>query len=175
MSRISTLAMSVALLLLAPLSFFPASAQNQADVDAIHQLLDQYNQLEEDMDMMGQAPLMIDDRVWIGPGAGRRTDQAENMRLQQAQFDIMKKTMPGIQWMVDDRDFLIRFHAGGRAAIASFYRYATYLIPPGTPPALSDGLAATQPMAFTIVLEKSGGEWKMVHTHVSNLVPPAGG
>lgn len=160
--------------LLTALFSLPATAQNQADLDAIHELLDRYNQLEEAMDMAGQTSLMSEDRVWIGSGMGRRTDQAANMRLQQAQFDLMQQTIPGITWMVDDRDLLIRFHAGGRVAIASFYRYGTYLIPPGTPPEIADGLAAPQPMAFTVVMEKTGGDWKIVHTHVSNLIPPTG-
>jgi ketosteroid isomerase-like protein len=161
--------------LLTVLFSLPAKAQNQADLDAIHELLDHYNQLEEAMDMAGQASLMSEERVWIGPtGMGRRTDQAENMKLQQAQFDLMQKTIPGIIWMVDDRDLLVRFYAGGRAAIASFYRYSTYLIPPGTPPEVAAGLAALQPGAFTVVLEKTGGDWKIVHTHVSSLLPPAG-
>lgn len=151
-----------------------ASAQSQADIDAVNRLLDQYAQLEEAMDMASQAALISPDRVWIAQAAGRRTDQAKNMQIQQAQMDLLKKTMPGIQWFVEDRDRLVRFHASGNVAIASFFRYSTYLIPPGTPPEVSEGLANVPANAVSVVMEKAGGEWKIVHTHFSNLGPPAG-
>src|SRR6266480_1490207 len=63
-----------------------ASAQRQGDVDAINRLIDRYGALEDAMDMNGQAQLMSADRVWIAQGGGRRTDQATNMRIQQAAF-----------------------------------------------------------------------------------------
>ncbi|MBT8397624.1 MAG: hypothetical protein KJN92_11690, partial [Gemmatimonadetes bacterium] len=47
------------------LSFHQLNAQNQRDIDSVHQLLDRYTELEESMDMMGQAQLMSPDRVWI--------------------------------------------------------------------------------------------------------------
>jgi hypothetical protein len=83
--------------------------------------------------------------------------------------------MQGLKWFVDDRDRLVKFYGGGRAAVASFYRYMTYIIPADAPPEMAEPLAATQPMTFTLVLEKSEGEWKIVHTHVSNLAPAPGG
>ncbi|MGW8267978.1 MAG: hypothetical protein ACWGSQ_16545, partial [Longimicrobiales bacterium] len=57
-----------------------ASAQSQADIDAVNRLLDQYAELEEAMDMPSQARLISEDRVWVSQGFGRRTDQAKNMR-----------------------------------------------------------------------------------------------
>lgn len=151
------------------------SAQNQRDVDAINALIDRYGQLEETMDMAAQAALMSEDRVWVGNGAGRRTDQAKNMLIQQAQFDLLKETVPGIRWLIEDRDRLIRFYGNGSVAVASFFRYSTYLIPPETPPEIAAGLGPVPPTVFTAVVERQGGEWKIVHTHVSNLAPPAGG
>jgi len=151
------------------------SAQNRGDIEAINQLLDRYGALEEAMDMMTQATLMSEDRVWVGDGVGRRTDQSKNMIIQQATFDLLKETVPGIRWFVEDRDRLIRFYGNGNVAVVSFFRYATYLVPPETPPEIAEGFADSPPTAFTAVMEKSGGEWKIVHTHVSNLVPPAAG
>jgi len=58
------------------------AAQRQADVDAINRLIDRYGALEDAMDMNAQAQLMTPDRVWVAQGAGRRTDQATNMRIQ---------------------------------------------------------------------------------------------
>ena len=34
--------------------------------------------------------------------------------------------------------------------------------------------AVANPVAITLVPEKQVGEWKIVHTHGSNLVPPRG-
>ncbi len=150
----------------------PLSGQNQRDVDAVNQLLDRYTELEEAMDMTAQAQLMSEDRVWVGPGSGRRTDQAKNMRLQAAQFELTRTAIPGIRWFVDDTERMVRFYGDGQVAVASFFRYTTYIIPPSAPPSMAENLAATQPLAVTLVLEKSNGEWKIVHTHISNLIPP---
>lgn len=150
------------------------SAQSQTDIDAVHRLLDQYAELEEAMDMPSQARLISENRVWVSQGFGRRTDQAKNMRIQEAQMALLQETMPGIRWFVEDRDRLVRFHGDGSVAIASFFRYSTYLIPPGTPPEVSEGLDQVPASAVTVVMEKVGGEWKIVHTHFSDLGPPAG-
>src|SRR3989454_7448254 len=103
----------------------PASAQRQGDVDAINRLIDRYGVLEDAMDMNGQAQLMSADRVWIAQGAGRRTDQATNMRIQQAAFDQLKKRLPGVQTFTEDRDRLVKFYSNGSVAVASFFRYTT--------------------------------------------------
>jgi len=149
----------------------PARAQRQTDVDAINRLIDQYGATEDAMDMPAQARLMSADRVWIGPGTGRRTDQAQNMRIQQAAYDGLKKQMPGLQAFTEDRDRLIRFHANGAIAIASFYRYTTTVVPPNTPLDVARAAANVPPGAVTLVLEKQDGVWKIVHTHVSDLLP----
>ena len=147
----------------------PASAQRQTDVDAINRLIDQFGALEDAMDMSAQAKLMTVDRVWIAQGAGRRTDQATNMRIQQAAYDALKKQAPGIQIFTEDRDRLIKFHANGSVAIASFYRYTTIVLPPNAPPDLVKAAAAAPAVTITLVLEKRDGEWKIVHTHASSL------
>lgn len=148
----------------------PVPAQRQADVDAINRLIDQYGATEDAMDMTAQAKLMATDRVWIAPGGGRRTDQATNMRIQQAAYEALKKQVPGIQTFTEDRDRLIKFYANGAVAIASFYRYTTTVLPPNAAPEVR-AAAAVPPGAVTLALEKRNGEWKIVHTHVSNLVP----
>jgi ketosteroid isomerase-like protein len=168
--RVLCLFLTLPLFLMAPLS-----AQSQRDLDAVHQLLNQYTETEEAMDMTAQARLMREDRVWIGAGAGRRTDQAKNMRLQAAQFELTRTAIPGIRWFVDDTDLLVKFYGGGNVAVASFFRYTTYIIPADAPPDMAEALGNTQPGAITLVLEKSDGEWKIVHTHFSNLTPPSGG
>ena len=158
-------------LLLAGSLVFPtlAAAQRQSDLDAINRLIDQYGELEDKMDMNAQAKLMTPDRVWVSQGGGRRTDQATNMRIQQAGLDALKKQVPGLETFTEDRDRLIRFHGNGQVATASFYRYTTFVLPPNTPAEVAKDLAAPAPAAATLVLEKRDGGWKIVHTHFSNL------
>jgi hypothetical protein len=154
----------------------PLPAQGRPDLDAIHRLIDQYGQTEDAGDMMAQAKLMSADRVWIGQApAGRQTDQAMNMRAQQAQYDVQKKLVPGLQWFTQARDRLVKFYGNAAVAVASFYWYREPVIPGGTARDVAQGIeAAATPVAITLVLEKQGGEWKIVHTHVSYLVPPRG-
>lgn len=148
-----------------------AAAQRQADTDAINQLIDRYGALEDAMDMAGQAQLMSPDRVWIGQGQGRRTDQAANMRIQQAGMDQLEAMVPGIKTITEDRDRVIRFYGNGSVAVASFYRYTTTILPPDTPPDIAVQFQPTPPGVVTLVIEKRDGGWKIVHTHFSNLVP----
>ena len=155
-------------------SVFALTAQNRADVDAVNKVIDQYGQTEDAGDMVAQAKLMAPDRVWVGTApAGRQTDQAMNMRAQQAQYDVQKKLVTGLQWFTQARDRLVKFYGNGAVAVASFYWYREPVIPAGTSREIAQGIeAAATPVAITLVLEKQGGEWKMVHTHVSYLIPP---
>jgi hypothetical protein len=57
-------------------------------------------------------------------------------------------------------------------AVASFYWYRSFVLPANAPDDLVQDFAQSQPMAFTTVLEKRDGEWKIVHTHVSALGLP---
>jgi ketosteroid isomerase-like protein len=158
-------------LLLAAGLVMPAvvTAQRQSDIDAINQLIDQYGELEDKMDMTGQAKLMTSDRVWLSQGGGRRTNQTTNMRIQQANYDALKKQVPGVQTITEDRDRLIKFHGNGQVAIASFYRYTTVVLPPNTPAEVAEAVGSPPPAVATLVLEKRDGSWKIVHTHFSNL------
>lgn len=156
---------------LALVSPAPVVAQRQADLDAINQLIDRYGSTEDAMDMTAQAQLMVADRIWIGQGAGRRTDQAANMRIQQAGMDQLRKTVPGMQTFTEDRDRLIRFYGNASVAVASFYRYTTRILPAGVSREVADGLPALLPAVVTMVLEKRDQGWKIVHTHFSSLGP----
>jgi hypothetical protein len=146
-------------------------AQHQPDSDAINRLIDRYIALDDSMDMVGQAKLMSPDRVWIAQGEGRRTDQALGMRLMQAQYNALKKQVPGIQMFGEARDRLVRFYGSGSVAVASFYRHTTLVAPPDTPPDLAKELGALPAAAWTMVLEKRDGQWQIVHTHSSRLAP----
>jgi ketosteroid isomerase-like protein len=159
--------------LLAASLVFPTltSAQGKSETDAINRLIDQYGELEDKMDMNGQAKLMTSDRVWVAQNAGRRTDQAANMRIQQAGFDALRKQVPGVETFTEDRDRLIKFYGNGQVAVASFYRYTTMVLPPNTPADVAKANAPLPPSAATLVLEKRDGGWKIVHTHFSDLAP----
>jgi ketosteroid isomerase-like protein len=146
-----------------------AASQKQSDVDAVNKVIDQYGATEDAMDMQAQARLMIADRVWVAQGGGRRTDQATNMRIQQAGFDAFKKLIPGVQRFTEDRDRVIRFHGKGSVAVASFYRYVTVVVPPNTPAEVARTTANIPAAVVTLVLEKRDDDWKIVHTHISVL------
>jgi hypothetical protein len=149
-------------------------AQGSGDEDAINRLIDQYSQLEDAVDMTVQAALMTADRIWIAQASGRRTNQAMNMRIQQAGFDVRNEILPGVQWFTDARDRIIRFYGRGDVAVASFYWYRTFVLPANAPDDLVQNAVQPQPSVITMVLEKQGGDWKIVHTHNSALGPPVG-
>jgi len=154
----------------------PVGAQDKADMEAIHKLIDQYCKTEDAGDLVSQTKLMTADRVWIGPGGGRRTDQDMNMRMQQAGADEGKKLVPEIKWFTEAQDRLIKIYGNGTVAVASFYWYRTFVLPAITPMDVIK-LFGNQPspIAMTQVLVKERGEWKIAHTHVSLLNPPASG
>jgi len=144
--------------------------QDSAETVAINRLIDEYVRLEDARDMSSQSKLMTPDRVWIGAGTGRRSNQAMNMQLQQAGFDARGSLEPGVVTFTEARDRQIRVYGGGTAAVASFYWYQMIIPGPDTPPAVAATLTAPTPLVFTIVLVKEGGDWKIAHTHNSRLV-----
>jgi len=143
-----------------------------ADLAAINTLIDDYSQTEDDGTLLEQAKLMSDDRVWIGNnGAGRITNQSLNMNMQQTQVDVLFKSISGIKWFTDARDRLIKFYGDGNVAVASFYWYRTFVLPPNTSFENRDIMSKQpDPIAMSLVLEKKEGNWKIVHTHTSLLV-----
>jgi ketosteroid isomerase-like protein len=149
-------------------------AQDKADVEAIHKLIDEYGKTEDAGDMTAQAKLMTADRTWIGPqGRGRMTNQAMNMEFQQAQLDEMKKMVPGLRWFMDARDRIVKFYGNGKVAVASFYWYRMAVIPGDTPLEIQEVINSfTLPGVITLVLTKEGNNWKIAHTHSSSLLPP---
>jgi len=151
-----------------------ASAQGSGDEDAINRLIDQYNRLEDARDMAAQSELMTADRIWIAQANGRRTNQAMNMQIQQAGFDVQNEILPGVQWFTDARDRIIRFYGSGDVAVASFYWYRRFVLPANATDEQVQNAVQPQPAVITMVLEKQGGDWKIVHTHNSALGPPVG-
>jgi ketosteroid isomerase-like protein len=163
-------AMKTTILLLSFFTFSLTFAQDKSDMDAINKVLDQYLQTEIAGNMMAQANLMTPDRIWIGQGQGRRTNQQLNMQLQQAQIDEEKKLVPGLKVFIDERDRIVRFYGNGTVAVASFYWYTTYIVPASTPPEIVKMFnTPVPPSVFTLVLVKEQGDWKIAHTHESDL------
>jgi ketosteroid isomerase-like protein len=146
-----------------------AIAERQTDVDAINRVLEQYRATEDASDLVGQSKLMTTDRVWVSQFAGgRRVDNVGNMKIQQAEADRRKHVVPGLVQFTEDREPLIRFYGDGQVAVASFFRYVTRVFPPG-PAAEVIKTYAPSNETMTVVLEKRGSDWKIVHTHVSRL------
>jgi ketosteroid isomerase-like protein len=146
-----------------------AFAQKQSDVDAINRLLERYRATEDASDLVSQGKLMTPDRVWVSQFAGgRRVDNVENMRIQQAHADRRKKVLPGLVQFTEDREPLLRFYGGGDVAVVSYFRYVTRIFPADSSEELKREYAPSNEM-MTLVLEKKDGDWKIVHTHVSRL------
>lgn len=152
--------------------FFSVSFASDTELDAINKLIDNYARTEDSGRLIDQAKMMSEDRIWIGAnGAGRITDQAYNMNMQQSQADAMLNTFKGIEWFTDTRDRLIKIFGDGQFAVASFYWYRTFILPSSLD-AKKRNMMQKQPdpAAITLVLEKRSGSWKIVHTHSSSLV-----
>ena len=169
-----SLSLRLAVFLMMAVGASPLLAQSGADQDAINSLIDRYSELEDAADMAAQAQLMSADRVWISQWAGRMTNQDMNMRLQQAGFDAQNEFLPGVQWFTDDRDRIIRIYGNGSVAVASFYRYRAFVLPADTPTEVAQNVVQPTPAVVTLVLEKRDGDWKIVHTHISQLSQPPG-
>ncbi len=146
-------------------------AQDKADVEAINKLIDDYCKTEDASDMKAQAKLMTADRIWIGtPGGGRMTNQTMNMEMQQTQMNENKKMVPGIKWFTDARDRIIKFYGKGKVAVVSFYWYRRFVLPADTTMEIQQlFIVQPQPLVATQVLVKEGVEWKIAHSHLSNL------
>lgn len=170
-----TTALFVVVLLAVFLATDAVYSQNTADTDAINILIDKYSAFEDAGDMVSQAKLMTKDRVWIGGLSGRRTNQSMNMEIQQAGIDEAKKWAPGVKRFTEARDRLIKLYGNGSAAVASFYWHTSRVLPADMPQEKADQFGPLRPTTVTLVLEKQGGNWKIVHTHSSPLgfAPPA--
>jgi hypothetical protein len=114
--------------------------------------------------------LMATDRTCLSSHfGGRRTDNVLNMKIQQAQLDLQNKEVPGIRDFVEDRERLIRLLGDNKVAAVSFFRYITRVFPPGTSAEMMKKYPADPPVAISLVLEKRGDHWIIVHTHASEL------
>lgn len=142
----------------------------RSEIDAINKFIDEYGAYQEKSDAIGMSKLMATDRVCLSSHfGGRRTDNVLNMKIQQAQLDLQNKEVPGIRDFVEDRERLIRLLGDGKVAAVSFFRYITRVFPPGTSAEMMKKYPADPPVAISLVLEKRGDHWIIVHTHASEL------
>ncbi len=134
------------------------------DADDVRAVIDTYLATET-VDLAKQASLMTDDRTFIAGGV-RQTDNVANMKNQIAGAKLGRELDPDATVIVTAEDVKIRVM--GDAAVASFYRYWN-VIPGAT--AVREGRDGGGPpnMAVTLVFEKMGRDWKIVHTHQSNM------
>lgn len=133
-----------------------------ADVDDVRAVVNQYLATESDLEK--QARLMTDDRSFIA-GGFRQTDNITNMRNQIANSKRNQELDPDSRLSVTGEDIRIRM-LGDKAAVASFYRFWTVLV---SADSIRAGRNPQGPPndAVTLVLEKIGNDWKIVHTHQS--------
>ncbi len=147
------------------LSVFAAAALASpiASADDVRAVVDEY--LATEGGLANQAGLMSDDRSFIA-GGFRQTDNVNNMKNQIAGAKLGRELDPDATVIVTAEDVKVRVM--GDAAVASFYRYWN-VIPGAT--AVREGRDGGGPpnMAVTLVFEKMGRDWKIVHTHQSNM------
>ncbi len=151
------------------LSVFAAAAlaspiASAADADDVRAVVDEY--LATEGDLANQAELMSDDRSFIA-GGFRQTDNVTNMKNQLAAAERNQEIDPGGKFSVSGEDILIHV-IGDDAAVASFYRFWTVL---ASAESVRAGRNPQGPPndAVTLVLEKMGRDWKIVHTHQSPI------
>ena len=135
------------------------------DHDDVHAFVMRYCELEGNLE--AQEKMIASDRVMITP-AMRQTNQALNMKLQKRNRELNAKRDPGLEVMVRCEDPLVRVY--GDTAVASVYRYwnwlwSTEFLSENEPP------VTTNRDVTSLVLRKQGGEWKIVHTHISPFHP----
>jgi hypothetical protein len=165
--------MRTTFLLVLALAFPLASlaSDRQSELDTVNKLIDEYGAYQANSDAIGMSKLMATDRVCLSQHfGGRRTDNVLNMKIQQAQLDQQQKEAPGIRDFVEDRERVIRFLGDGKVAAVSFFRYITRVFPAGTSAEMMKKYAADPPLAISLVLEKRGDRWIIVHTHASDLM-----
>lgn len=152
---------SICLVALMPL--IAATSALADDVDDVKAVIDSYIATETDLE--SQADLMTDDRTYIVGGA-RFTDNVANMRGQIAGQKLNRELDPDGTLIVTAEDLTVRVI--GDAAVASFYRHWNFI--PGAD-AVRAGRGGNGPPSqiTTVVLAKDGGDWKIVHTHISPM------
>ena len=136
------------------------------DEDDVRAVIDTYIATEV-VDLERQASLMSGDRVFINGGL-RQTDNVANMKSQMANMARNRELDPDAQVIVTAEDVMVRV-IGGNAAVASFYRYWNVINSADAVRAGVAGGGGPPPAAVTLVLAKMGGDWKIVHTHQSNI------
>lgn len=146
----SQLLMSVLILCFTPLT---AVADDADDVLAVV-----HNWAELEIDLGAQSELVTDDRIQVFE-MWRRTDQAQNLRVQLAKRAATLKLDPDWDVIVTIEAPIVRVY-GEDAAVVSFKRMFE-VIPGNAPP---------RPIYQTYIsmtLIKVRGEWKIAHMHGS--------
>lgn len=126
------------------------------DADDVLAVVQKWAELENDLE--AQAALVTEDRIQVFE-MWRRTDQAQNLRVQLAKRAITRKLDPDWDVIVTIEAPIVRVY-GDDAAVVSFKRM--YEVIPGN--------AEPRPMYQTYIsmtLVKVRGEWKIAHMHGS--------
>ena len=126
------------------------------DADDVLAVVQKWAELEVDLE--AQSELVTADRIQVFE-MWRRTDQAQNLRVQLAKREATLKLDPGWDVIVTIESPIVRVY-GEDAAVVSFKRMFE-VIPGNAPP---------RPIYQTYIsmtLIKISGEWKIAHMHGS--------
>jgi hypothetical protein len=153
-----TLKIRMLSLLIAAVSIVASPLVYADDADDVMAVVNQWAALEGDL--AEQAKLIRSDRVQIA-GNGRQSDQAGNLKVQQANFNARARVAGG------EPEMIVRLEAPqvavyGDTAVVSFVRLFNVY------PHNQDPLPGNRAW-FTMVLVKEGGDWGIAHSHVSGI------
>jgi hypothetical protein len=145
-------------LLIAAVSIVASPLVHADDADDVMAVVNQWAALEGDL--AEQAKLIRSDRVQIA-GNGRQSDQAGNLKVQQANANARARVAGG------EPEMIVRLEAPqvavyGDTAVVSFVRLFNVI------PHNQDPLPGNRAW-FTMVLVKEGGDWGIAHSHVSGI------
>jgi len=128
------------------------------DVDDVKAAMQRSQAAVNSGDAYAAAQSLLEGLTRFGPTGGllERLDPEERRKQRQASFDA------GLNFNLQDRHIEVSVY--GNTAVATSYRVGTINRPDGT---------TTRPNnRVTTVLIKQGGQWKIVHRHLSPLRGP---
>ncbi len=142
------------------IGMFTTAVAMADDVDDVKAAMQRSQVAANSGDTYAGTQIFLEEFTTFGPIGGllRRFDSLEEQRTEiQARFDA------GLKFNLQDRHIEVRVY-GNSTAVATSYRVGRITFPDGR---------TTQPNnRITTVLIKQGGQWKIVHRHLSPLRGP---
>jgi len=137
-----------------------APDQSDADLEKIKKLLQAHDKAMTNHDLKGALATLDDDGAVMGTGPGEMWQGKEELKVAYEHF-----------FMVYDKgkqDFKYKFRVGGLSAEMG------WLMASGDVAGEKDGKAFSYPLNISVVVDKSGKDWKITAMHFSTLTHDKG-